>query len=426
MTMQDWFREAKLGIFIHWGIYAVRGIPESWSFFNGEISYADYMAQARGFHARRYDPEAWAALFAAAGARYAVLTAKHHDGFALWPSAVSRLNAQDGSPAGRDLIGPYVEAMRARGLHPGLYFSHLDWSHPDYPSVRHPAWGAGGGPYSAPQDGRGEDPAAWQRFLAFHRAQLRELCTRYRPDLLWFDGDWERSGEQWDMPRLRRELHRWNPGVVLNSRMDGHGDYETPEQGLPVARPRPPWEFCTTINDSWGYQKGDRAHKTTRQLIRLFSEVIGGGGNLLLGLGPRADGSFLAVHERRLRELGAWIARHAEAIYPTRAGLPEGHFHGPTTLSADGRSLYCFALDRVPDQLMLKGIHTPVRRARVLGAEGELTHRVTGGAPWMDIPGTLWVDLPTAAQDRRGTVVCLEFAEPVALYRGAGGAITAN
>jgi alpha-L-fucosidase len=153
----QWFADAKLGIFIHWGIYAVNGIDESWSFYNGKISYDDYMKQLNGFTAAKYDPGAWARLFQESGARYAVLTSKHHDGVALWNTRQSDLNVVKKTPAGRDLITPYCDALRKQGLRVGLYFSHLDWSHPDYPFLpgrrsdmrRIPHAGNGSWPFSA-------------------------------------------------------------------------------------------------------------------------------------------------------------------------------------------------------------------------------------------------------------------------------------
>jgi len=178
-----WFTDARLGIFIHWGVYSEGKGSESWAFHDGDMPYDTYIAQAKTFTAANYQPERWAELFSAAGARYAVLTSKHHDGFALWDTAQSRLNAKDGSPAGRDLVGPFCAAMRKEGLRVGLYFSHLDWSHPDYASV----FKEGGASeaerknrFSYPQGP--ENPAAWERFLAFHRAQLKEITERYRPD----------------------------------------------------------------------------------------------------------------------------------------------------------------------------------------------------------------------------------------------------
>lgn len=172
--IQDWFIDAKLGIFIHWGIYSLGDTSESWAFFNGEISYEDYMAQAARFTAAKYDPRDWAKLFAEAGAKYAVMSTKHHDGFALWDTELSKLNAMDGSPAGRDLVAPYCDAMREAGLKVGLYFSHLDWSHPDYASILPGPLKPTNPPnkyqnrFAYPQGA--EDPAAWERFL---RSTLR-------------------------------------------------------------------------------------------------------------------------------------------------------------------------------------------------------------------------------------------------------------
>jgi alpha-L-fucosidase len=169
--LQPWFADAKFGIFIHWGIYSLGKTAESWPFFNGEVPYDEYMAQAQEFTAANYDPDAWARLFAEAGAKYAVLTAKHHDGFALWPTKENKLNCVDGSPAGRDLLGPYCEALRRHGLKVGIYYSHLDWSHEDYASVLptgaqpHDHGERHSNKFGYPQNG--EDPTAWERFSPF-------------------------------------------------------------------------------------------------------------------------------------------------------------------------------------------------------------------------------------------------------------------
>ena len=354
----EWFVDGKLGIFIHWGLYAVNGIAESWSFFNGQISYDDYMKQKPGFTAERYDPKEWAALFKEAGARYAVLTSKHHDGFALWPTELSDLDVM-ATPAGRDLLQPYADALRAEGLKVGFYFSHLDWSHPDYPTVRPKGLAPGerGNVFAYPAAGE-EDPAAWERFLVFHRGQIKEISDRYRPDLFWFDGDWERDEEQWDMAGLRKDLLSWQPDTILNGRMKEYGDYDTPEQGLPIIPPAGPWEFCMTINDSWGYQVQDHNHKPTRQIIRTFAEIVGGGGNLLLDVGPYADGSLQPEQVERLEGLGRWTRKHEEAIYGTRTGTavrallrPDRALEGPA--------------DAVPVRLR----HPPRRDQRQGGAQ---------------------------------------------------------
>ncbi|WP_328296916.1 alpha-L-fucosidase [Streptomyces sp. NBC_00435] len=421
MAMQKWFTEAKLGIFIHWGIYAVDGVAESWSFYGGQVSHAQYMKQLDGFTASGYDPKAWADLIAKAGARYAVLTARHHDGVSLWDSAESDLTVVKRTPAGRDLLTGYTEALREQGLKVGLYYSHSDWNHPDYASIVHtdpPNEDVRTNPLVAPREGA-EDPVAWQRYLDYRDAQVRELVDAHRPDLLWFDGEWERSEEQWRMRELAEQIRSLSPGTILNARMLSYGDYATPEQGLPVEAPDGPWELCLTINDSWGYQHADGNHKSVGQLVRLFTETIGMGGNLLLDVGPKEDGTIPSEQADRLLGLGDWIARHEEAVYGTAAGLPAGHHYGPSTLSADGRTLYlvCFGIPH--ETVSLRGLRTPVKRVSVLGRGSELGHRVTGGLG--DVPGVLWIDAPAdGLVDAYATVLAVELEGELDLYRGKG------
>jgi alpha-L-fucosidase len=424
----QWFEDAKLGIFIHWGIYAVNGIPESWSFYNKQISYKDYMDQLKGFNAKNYNPSEWASLFKEAGAKYVVLTAKHHDGVALWNSRLSDLNVVKKSPAKRDLLAPYADALRKEGLKVGLYFSHLDWSHPDYASVTQV--GMENTPndkrnlFSYPLQGK-EDPARWQKFIRFHRGQLKELATGYRPDLLWFDGDWERSAEQWNMRELRDSLLRWNPGMILNARMNGYGDYLTPEQGVPITRPNGKWELCMTTNDSWGYQHNDKNFKTPRQIINIFAECIAMGGNLLLDIGPKADGTIQEEQVAILKTLGSWNRKHAEAVYPTEAGLPFGHFYGPTTLSKDSSTLYLFLVAQPWDEIAVKGIRNKIKSVRVVGSNEQLTSRKMGGASWLNIPGILYITKPKQ-YDENLTVVAIDLEGKLDLYHGSGGAVEHN
>ncbi|WP_262009742.1 alpha-L-fucosidase [Streptomyces sp. FIT100] len=421
MTMQPWFADAKLGIFLHWGIYAVDGVAESWSFYADEVSYDAYMAQLDGFTAAAFDSDAWAGLFARAGARYTVLTAKHHDGVALWDTAQSDLSVVKRTPAGRDLLAEYVGAMRRHGLRTGLYFSHLDWSHPDYATLRHTdptrPW-ITDNPYTMPPEGQ-EDPERWERYLVFHRAQLRELVTGYEPDLLWFDGHWERSESQWRMSELRQELLAMKADVVLNARMLGHGDYATPEQGVPISPSEGPWELCLTINDSWGHRAGDTNHKSVGQIIRTFAETIGAGGNLLLAVGPTEDGTITPEQTARLEGLGSWIERNREAVHGTERGVPFGHHYGPTTLSKDRRTLYLHCLDAPREFVALRGLVTPVKRVSVLGTGAGLAHRTVGGFAGHGVPGVLYID-PPAELDPHITVIAVELDGELELYRGAG------
>ncbi|MEU6201199.1 alpha-L-fucosidase [Streptomyces sp. NPDC047061] len=414
MAMQPWFTDAKLGIFVHWGIYAVDGVQESWSFYDDIVPHEQYMSQLDRFTGAHYDPKAWADLFARAGAKYAVLTSRHHDGVALWDTAYGDLNL------GRDYLGPYAEALRENGLKVGLYYSHSDWNHPDYASTRKP-----GRPPEL-EDNRysevaaeHEDLAAWERFLTYRDGQIRELASRFRPDLMWFDGEWDRSEEQWRIPELASLIRSYVPHVVFNARMLSEGDYATPEQGAPIVPPDGPWELCLTINDSWGYQHHDHNHKSLAQLIRYFTETIGGGGNLLLDVGPMEDGTVPQPQVERLEGLGEWIRRHAEAVYGTGRGLPAGHHYGPSTLSADRRTLYLTLFDAPRAEIGVRGLATEVNRVTVLGTGTELGHRVIGGLH--DAVGVLWIDPPAAADlDPYATVLAVELDGELELYRGSG------
>ncbi|MFE4533478.1 alpha-L-fucosidase [Streptomyces scopuliridis] len=423
MPMQPWFSDAKLGIFLHYGIYAVDGVPESWSFYTGQVPHERYMRQLDGFTASRYDPGSWAELFVRAGARYAVLTARHHDGVALWDTDRSGLSVPARTPAGRDLVAGYADALREHGLKVGLYYSHSDWNHPDYASVLHPdpdprMADLRTNRFVAPADGV-EDLDAWARFLAYRDAQVGELVGRYRPDLLWFDGEWERDEAQWGMRELSELILSLAPETVLNARMLSYGDYATPEQGIPVVPPDGPWELCLTVNDSWGFQHDDHRHKSVRQLVRYFTETIGMGGNLLLGVGPREDGTIPAEQVDRLEGLGAWIGRHSPAVYGTVAGLPAGHHYGPSTLSADRRTLYLVCFDTPRESVAVRGVRNAVRGVRVLGTGAELDHRVVGGLH--EVPGVLWIDAPRAGDvDEHATVLAVELDGELDLYQGSG------
>jgi alpha-L-fucosidase len=400
----EWFTDARLGIFIHWGIYAVDGIDESWSFFNKYLSYEDYMDQLKGFTASKYDPIAWADLIKESGAKYAVLTTKHHDGVALWDTELSDLNVVDSTPAGRDLVAPFVKALRSKGLKTGLYFSHLDWSHPDYDVFRSNEYR-----YK-------DDPERWQRFKTFHLGQLRELSTRFQPDLWWFDGDWEHSAEEWNAEGIRDSLLTWQPSTILNSRLNGFGDYATPEQGLPINPSDGPWELCMTMNDSWGFQEHDLNYKTPYQVILTFADVLNGGGNLLLDIGPKADGTIPDQQVAILKELGRWTSKHGEAIYGTRRGIPYGHFYGPTTLSADNKILYLFLPYSATGQVVVKGLKNKVDRIRIVGNGTKLEGQILGKQYWSEVPGILYIDVPEGEADSAMTVIALQLNGEVDLF----------
>lgn len=404
-----WFADAKLGIFIHWGIYAVNGIDASWAFYNNYLTYEEYMKQLGGFTASKYNPAEWARLIRESGARYAVLTSKHSDGVALWETRQSDLNVVKKTPAGRDLVGPYCDALRKQDLKVGLYFCSLDWSHPDYPY------------FTRTEKRYDKDSVRWNRFLKFHRGQIEELATKYRPDLFWFDGDWDYTAEDWKAKELREQIARWLPKCIVNSRISGYGDYDTPENGVPIRQPASRWwELCMTMNDSWGYAGNDRNYKSPNQVIRILVDCMSMGGNLLLDIGPQEDGTIPAEQLTILKELGRWTKKHQSAIYETVAGIPKDYFYGASTLSKDRTTLYLYLDGQPSGPVMIKGLKNKVNRVWVVGNGTELATKVMMKPYWTSLPGLVYIDVPRNVLDKEVTVLAVLLDGPVELYREGG------
>ena len=411
----EWFEEAKLGIFIHWGIYAVNGVSESWSFYNNYLPYEEYMNQTKGFTASKYNPKEWLDLIQESGARYTVLTTKHHDGVALWDTKAGDLSVVKSTPAGKDLVAPFVEEVRKHGLKLGFYYSLLDWSHPDYPNK------------TKTETRYKDDPARWNKFVQFNFAQLAELNKTWKPDLYWFDGDWEQSAETWNSKGIVDLLRSTNPNVIINSRIQGYGDYATPEQGVPVVRPKDKyWELCMTMNDSWGFQHADTNYKTPHILLRTFVDCLSMGGNLLLDIGPKEDGTIPEEQVAILKEFRRWIKKHKEAVYETRAGIPAEHFQGYTTLNKAGDILYLYLPYRPNGPIEIKGLMNKVNRVWVVGNGTMLPFKIHNKSYWSQVPGNLYIEVPERVQDEQITVLAVLLDGPIKLYRGEGQVISAN
>ena len=400
----DWFASARFGMFVHWGHHSTRGGDLSWPLVGGAgdllphahpLGAAEYHAGAPGFCPHPGAARRWMALARRAGMRYAVLTAKHHDGFALWPTehtdwSISRTRYEG------DLVAEFVEAARAEGLRVGLYFSLCDWHHPDYPAFRDEDR-----PYFFRYLGRRSSPEAWERYLGVVFGQLEELLTRYGPvDLLWFDGQWERSRDEWRADDLAARVRALQPDILVNDRLPGQGDFETPEQALPTSpssTPTRPWETCLTMNRSWGWCPDDADYKSARHLVHTLCEVAGRGGNLLLNVGPRGDGSLPDEQVSRLGSIAAWMAGNGEAIHGTEPGLEPWQFYGPTTRS--GQRLFLHLLYRPYDTVTVRGLtldhisgvrhlatgkeldwsgQAPVQALMAGGAVGDVVIRVPG------------------------------------------------
>ena len=407
----QWFADAKLGIFIHAGIYSVDGIDESWSFYNKKISYDNYMKQLNGFTLKNYNPAAWAELIQESGAKYAVITTKHHDGVAMYDTKMNQLSSVKATPAKKDMIQPFFEELRKRDIKTGAYYSLIDWSHQNYPGFIKDS-----SRYQVKNDYE-----RWNQFRHFFQSQIKEISNQFNPDLWWFDGDWEHSAEEWESEKIRNIILAKNPKAVINGRLQGYGDYATPEQNFPVTRPKDNWwELCMTTNDNWGFHH-DNNWKTPYEVITIFVEAVANGGNLLLDMGPMEDGTIPAEQINVLKELGAWNKKNGEAIFNTIGGIPQGHYYGPSTLSKDSTCLYLFVHGKNSGQIMLKGLENQIKDITVLGSSIQPTHKIVGKISWSHVPGLVYINLPETSLDKYLTVIKLTLDKPIKLYRGQGG-----
>ena len=370
-TRLDWWREARFGLFIHWGLYAIpagawngRTDYGEWIRNNAQIPIDVYDRFQGQFNPTKFDPDAWVRMAKQAGMKYIVITTKHHDGFALFDSKGTAWDVM-GTPYGRDVIAQLADACRRGGIRLGLYYSIMDWHHPDYLPRRD--WEL----VSRPEAG-----ADFERYVAFMKGQLKELLANYGPiDILWFDGQWEKT---WN-PARGRDLYDYvrslQPSILVNNRLgDGVGDFGTPEQEIPATGlPNgAAWETCMTMNGNWGYNRADKAFKPTDVLVRNLVDIASKGGNLLLNVGPTAEGEFPPESVARLKELGFFMRYAGDSIYGTSASpfpaLPWGRCT-QRRLDANTTRLYLHVLSRPEDgRLIVPGLLNDVLQARPLAA----------------------------------------------------------
>lgn len=408
-----WFKEARFGMFIHWGVYAVpagvyqgKDIPGigEWILKNGKIPLGTYRKYAKDFTAANYDPQAWADLAKEAGMKYVVITSKHHDGFALYDSAVSEWDAVNASGAKRDLLEPLAKAVRGNGLKFGLYYSQAqDWTHP------------GGAIMGVKTNQPGWDPAQTGDFATYVNTiavpQTREILTRYKPDILWWDTPVNMTPE---LAKPLNDLLPQVPGIISNNRLGGgyQGDTKTPEQHIPPrGYPGGMFEVCMTMNDTWGFKKNDHNWKSVTQILHNLSDISSKGGNFLLNVGPTADGVIPPESVERLKAVGQWMKANGEAIYGTEASpfarrLPWGRVTRKT--AGDKTTLYLHIWDWPEDgKLLLPTLkETPVS-GRVLTNGREITSSATGDGVVVSLPGK--------ASDPVISVAVLEFDRPLTI-----------
>lgn len=401
----DWWRQARLGLFIHWGLYALPARHE-WVKSREQLSDEHYQRYFDHFYPDLFDPTGWAREAKRAGMRYVAITTKHHEGFCLWDSELTDYKVTN-TPWGKDLIGPLVEAFRAEGIRVGFYHSLIDWHHPDFaPDLHHPQ--RGDEAFAA----RPREPARYRSYL---HGQVRELLTRYgKIDYLFFDfsyGEREPGGKgpaEWGSEELLLMARELQPGIVVNDRLGIPGDFVTPEQYQPQAPLtagglQVPWEACQTLNGSWGYDRDNRDFKTPEMLVRMLVDGVSKGGNLLLNVGPTGRGEFDPATRERLAAIGAWMRRHERAV----VGAGPSSFVPPPDCRYTQRSdrLYLHLFSWPYRHVHLPGLGGRVAYAQLLNDASEVRMRVidrpegdktaAGGLP----PNTLTLDLPTVAPD---------------------------
>lgn len=402
----QWYREARFGMFIHWGLYAIPARGE-WVRNTEQMPKEECMPYFEEFDPVDYDPRKWVRAAKDAGMKYVVLTAKHHDGFCLFDSACTDFKSTN-TRLGRDIVADFLEAAREEGLRVGLYFSLLDWNHEDFPHY---------GDEKHPMRNRPEfsnQGRNFDRYLDFMHAQVRELCTNYgKLDILWFDFSYgNMRGETWRATELVDMVRTLQPGVIIDNRLEVsgegygslaqcrptpyHGDFVSPEQMIPPngiqdAEGRDLcWEACVTMNRNWGYHAADRFYKPASMLIKKLVECVSKGGNMLLNVGPDARGNIPRESLARLEAIGAWMRLNGKSIYGCgKAGIEKPDYG---RLTRNGKRLYFHVYENTLGPLPLLGVKKEeISRIRYLatGAEIEIS------TSWVhsDYPEIVFADL---------------------------------
>lgn len=422
----QWFREARFGLVLHWGLYSIPARGE-WVRSTEEMPEEVYLPFFREFDPVDFDPKAWAKMAKDAGMRYAVLTAKHHDGFCLFDSALTDFKSTN-TPCGRDLVREFLDAFREEGLKVGLYYSLLDWHHPDYPhygDLNHPM-------RNHPECGN--EHRDFDRYLDYMHGQIRELCENYgKLDIMWFDFSYgDMRGETWKASQLVDMVRNLQPGILIDNRLEAsgegfgslatgrptpyHGDFVTPETMIPPyplkdndGRPLV-WESCITMNNHWGYCACDHAYKPAPLLIKKLVECVSKGGNLLLNVGPDARGSFPAESVEVLEGISKWMQKNRDSIY----GCGPADFPKPEygRITKHGNTLYFHIFENTLGPVPLMGVKPGQVRSIRLLSDG---HEVPVSTSWChsDYPEVVFADLGSSPilPDETDTVLAVTLKE---------------
>ena len=383
----EWFQHDRFGMFIHWGLYAIPARGE-WVRYYEKIDDEHYEPYFKEFNPVKYDPREWAKIAKAAGMKYAVLTAKHHDGFCLFDSKYTDFKATN-TPCGRDLIKEYVEAFRAEGLKVGLYYSLIDWHHPDFIELENII--------HTEEYLKQKTEGGFDNYLTYMHNQIEELLTGYgKIDIMWFDYSYgDMVGEKWGASKIVEMVRKYQPDLLMDDRLEGagghvgsiatanplpySGDFMCPECLVPFECPRNengepiPWESGMTLNDHWGYCAADFNYKSAADVIRDLSDCVSKNGNFILNVGPDALGCIPKPAEKILREVGEWLDVNGESIYG--CGMDETiHFDDYGRYTRKGNKLYLHLYCKANRPIRLRGILDKIERIRLLrdGSEVKL------------------------------------------------------
>jgi len=374
----QWWHDARFGMFVHWGLYSVLGRHE-WAMEEEGIPVAEYEQLAKRFTPTPNAARAWAKLAKQAGQKYMVMTTKHHEGFCLFDTKLTNYCAPK-QACGRDLVHEFVEAARAEGLRVGFYYSLMDWHHPD-------------GARCA------TDEAARRRFVDYIHGQVRELCSNYgKLDVLWYDVNWPLSAAGWESAEMNRMVRQLQPGIIVNNRSGIPEDFSTPEQHIEAVKDRA-WEACMTMNDSWGYQRADDDWKTPKTVVRNLVTCARDGGNYLLNIGPKPDGSIPEPSVEILTKVGHWMDRNGGTIYT--ADPCKVNRSALANFTRKGNTLYVHVHFWPGETVAVGGLTCKVKSAR-LHASGKAVKFQ------QDRFRTRFMGLPAAAPDDPVTVIAVE------------------